>query len=53
MEENENIGYLVIVLIGFGMLLLAFIISYVNLSRFRNCYDNNFKYKYCVNYKNY
>ena len=51
--NNENLGYLFIVLCGFTLLIMAFVISYVKLARFKNCYDNNFKFPYCEKYKNY
>jgi len=52
-DNNENIGYLFIILLGFTLLILSFIISYVRLARFKYCYDNNFKFNYCEKYKNY
>lgn len=52
-DNNENIGYLFILLGGFTLLILSFIISYVGLARFKYCYDNNFKFNYCEKYKNY
>ena len=52
-EYNENIGCLFILLIIFGAIILLFLTSYYNLYRFKKCYDNNFIYPYCENYKNY
>ena len=53
MKEKESIGYLLILFGGVILLILAFIISYFRLARFKNCYDNNFKFPYCEKYKNY
>lgn len=51
--NNEGLGYLFIMLIIVGIMMLLFIVSYYNLYRFKKCYDNNFSYKWCENYKNY
>ena len=52
-EENDNIGILFIILIGFSFIVIAFIYDYYNLKRFKKCYDNDFKYSYCTKYRNY
>ena len=51
--NNEGLGYMFIILIGFGVLILVFLINYYDLSRFKKCYDNDFKLSYCHKYKNY
>ena len=51
--NNEGLGYLFIMLTIVGIMMLLFIVSYYNLYRFKKCYDNNFSYKWCENYKNY
>lgn len=51
--NNEGLGYLFIMLIAVGIMMLLFIVSYYNLYRFKKCYDNNFSFPYCENYKNY
>lgn len=55
MEEynNESLGILFIILLGFSIILLGFIISYINLYRFRSCYNKDFEGKICEKYKNY
>ena len=55
MEEfnNEGLGYLFLILAGFSLVMISFIISYYNLARFKNCYDNDFIFNYCSKYKNY
>ena len=51
--DNDGLGYLFLILVGFSIIMIAFIISYYNLSRFKRCYDNNFVFNYCSKYKNY
>ena len=53
MDDFENYGYLYIILIGFGLILLFFIINFYDLSKFKKCYDNDFNFHYCEKYKNY
>ena len=54
MEDNEErIGCLFILLIVCFIIFIVFVFSYFRLARFKNCYDNNFKYPYCEKYKNY
>ena len=51
--HNEGLGYLFIILGAVSLLIAAFILSYIRLARFKNCYDNDFKLSYCHKYKNY
>ena len=52
-DYNENLGCLLIMLVFVGVMMLLFLVSYYNLYRFKKCYDNNFSYTWCENYKNY
>lgn len=52
-DYSENIGILFIILCITSLIVLMFIISYYNLYRFKDCYDNSFKFPYCEKYKNY
>lgn len=52
-DYNENMGCLYIFLIFAFIFELLFVVSWYNLHRFKQCYDNNFKYAWCENYKNY
>lgn len=51
--NNENLSILFIILLGFSIILLGFIISYINLYRFRSCYNKGFEGVICEKYKNY
>lgn len=53
MEKEEDIGYIAILITGISLIILSFIYSYFKLTRFKNCYDNDFKFPYCEKYKNY
>lgn len=54
MEDNEERIGCLFMLIGFCLFIfLVFAISYFRLARFKNCYDNDFKFPYCEKYKNY
>ena len=52
-DYNENIGCLFILLGICLIIFVIFTISYIRLARFKNCYDNSFKFHYCEKYKNY
>lgn len=52
-DYNENIGILIIILIVAGNIMLLLGINYYQLTRFKKCYDNDFKLKYCYKYKDY
>ena len=51
--NKKEMDRMFIILIGFGMLILVFLINYYDLSRFKKCYDNDFRLGYCEKYKNY
>ena len=51
--NNEGLGYMFIILFGFGFLILAFAVNYYDLIKFKKCYDNDFGLSYCEKYKNY
>ena len=54
MDDNEErIGCLFIILIIYCIIFIVFCYSCFRLTRFKKCYDNNFKYPYCEKYKNY
>ena len=50
---NKDIILIVIGLIAFLLLMLAFVIDYVDLEQFRDCYEINFQNESCEKYKNY
>lgn len=53
MKNNlKLIGWLLI-LIGWLLIGFGFLIDYNDLSKFKKCYDNSFKFKYCEKYINY
>lgn len=52
-EYGEYDGFLLIFLVIAFIFELLFVVSWYNLHRFKECYDNNFKYTWCENYKNY
>ena len=52
-DYEENIGCLFFMLFAVGFMMLLFFVNYYNLYKFKKCYDNNFRYAYCENYKNY
>lgn len=51
--NNEGLGYLFLILAGFSLIILAFVLSYVDLYKFKKCYDNDFTLKYCEKYRTY
>lgn len=51
-NKLKLIAYL-LVLIGWLMIDIGFLINYNDLIKFKKCYDNSFKYKWCEQYKNY
>lgn len=55
MEEfnNEGLGYMFIILFIFTCFIVIFIVDWYDLTRFKKCYDNDFKLGYCEKYKNY
>jgi len=46
------IGY-ILILIGWILIGIGFLIEYDDLSKFKTCYDNSFKFKWCKKYINY
>ena len=46
------IGY-IFILIGWTLIGIGFLIEYDDLYKFKKCYYNNFKLKYCEKYINY
>lgn len=52
-DYNENVGCLFIFLIIAFVFELLFVVSWYNLHRFKECYDNDFTLSYCHKYKNY
>lgn len=52
-DYYEKIGCIFILLLIAFIIIIVFFINYYNLSKFKHCYDNEFKYQYCVKYKNY
>ena len=48
-----DVGYIIIMVATFSVLIILFLLNYFNLTAFKNCYDNDFKYDYCRRYKNY
>ena len=53
MDENDRVGCLFILFGACLLIFIVFTVSYIRLARFKNCYDNNFKFPYCEKYKNY
>lgn len=51
-EKDETIIGIIIILIWI-FISISFIISYLQLNRFKYCYDNKFKFDYCEKYRNY
>ena len=53
MDQEEKIGCLFILLMICFIIFIVFVVFYIRLARFKNCYDNSFKFNYCEKYKNY
>lgn len=53
MDQEEKIGCLFILSMICFIIFIVFVVSYIRLARFKNCYNNSFKFNYCENYKNY
>jgi len=51
--EKENDCILLIIVVGITLIGLAFIIDYINLKKFKNCYENNFHHEKCERYLDY
>lgn len=51
--NNDGLGYMFIILFIFAFFVLIFMIDWYDLTRFKKCYDNDFKLKYCDKYKYY
>ena len=49
---SENIKILLI-LVAMLLFMSLFVIDYVDLERFRDCYENNFQSQMCERYKDY
>lgn len=49
----RDITLIVIGLIAFLLFLLTFVIDYVNLEQFKECYDIGFQSEECERYKDY
>ena len=45
--NNEGLGYMFMVLIGFSLLILVIVNYYDDLYKFKKCYDNDFSLSYC------
>ena len=52
-QDEAIIGLIFITIFGFILIFISFIISYLQLNRFKYCYDNGFKFEYCEKYRNY
>ena len=51
--DEEDKTLIICVLCAFMCVVMAFIGSYYDLLRFKKCYENNFRYNYCKQYRNY
>lgn len=52
--DNESKEGCFLTLLGICFIIFViFLVSYIRLARFKNCYDNSFKFHYCEKYKNY
>lgn len=51
--ENDDTLILSITIVGICLLFLIVIINYYDLTKFKECYDNNFNLNWCEKYKNY
>ncbi len=51
--EKENDCAVLLIVIAFSLIGSAFIIDYINLKKFKNCYENNFHHENCERYLNY
>lgn len=52
-DFDEGLGYLFLILAGFSLVILAFVLSYIDLYKFKKCYDINFQNTKCTKYLDY
>ena len=51
--NNEGLGWMFIILFIFSCFIIIFLCDWYDLSKFKKCYDNDFKLNYCSKYKDY
>ena len=50
---NREYSILLVILVLFLLIVIGFIIEFINLYNFKRCYINDFESKTCIQYKNY
>lgn len=50
---NREYNILLLILLGFILIVIGFVIEFMNLYNFKRCYINDFEPKTCIKYKNY
>ena len=53
MSEDKEYKIMLLMLLGFTLIVIGFIIEFINLYSFKRCYINDFEPKTCIKYKNY
>ena len=53
MSEDKEYKIMLLMLIGMTLVIIGFIIQFINLNTFKNCYLEDFKSKTCQRYLNY
>ena len=50
---NKEYNILLLILLGFILIVIGFVIEFMNLYNFKRCYINDFEPKTCIKYKSY